>query len=67
MDWDGPKWGQEDFFTANPDLADILGRLDLDVVYVSKTYAHPLPRVVSEGSRCSAVQDTKTTLGAPGW
>ena len=27
---DGPKWGQEDFFPANPDLADILGRTDLD-------------------------------------
>ena len=30
MAWDGPKWGQKDFFTANPDLADILGRTDLD-------------------------------------
>ena len=28
--WDGPKWGQEDFFPANPDLADILGRTDFD-------------------------------------
>ena len=27
---DGPKWGQEDFFPANPDLADILGRTDFD-------------------------------------
>ena len=26
---DGPKWGQEDFFPTNPDLADILGRTDL--------------------------------------
>ena len=26
---DGPKWGQEDFFLTNPDLADILGRTDL--------------------------------------
>ena len=25
---DGPKWGQEDFFLANPDLANILGRTD---------------------------------------
>ena len=23
MDWDGPKWGQEDCFPTNPDLADI--------------------------------------------
>ena len=29
MAWDGPKWGQEDFFPTNPDLADILGRTDL--------------------------------------
>ena len=28
--WDGPKWGQEIFFPTNPDLADILGRTDLD-------------------------------------
>ena len=26
--WDGPKWGQEDFFPTNPDLADILDRTD---------------------------------------
>ena len=30
MAWDGPKWGQEDFFPTNPDLADILGRTDVD-------------------------------------
>ena len=27
---DSPKWGQEDFFPTNPDLADILGRTDLN-------------------------------------
>ena len=27
---DGPKWGQEDSFPTNPDLADILGRTDLN-------------------------------------
>ena len=27
---DGPKRGQEDFFPTNPDLANILGRTDLD-------------------------------------
>ena len=27
---DGPKWGQEVFFPTNPDLADMLGRMDLD-------------------------------------
>ena len=30
MAWDGPKWGREGFFPANPGLADILGRTDLD-------------------------------------
>ena len=30
MAWDGPKWGREDLFPTNPDLADILGRMDLD-------------------------------------
>ena len=24
------KWGQEDFFHTNPDLADIFGRTDLE-------------------------------------
>ena len=28
--WDGPKWGREVRFPANPDLADILGRTDFD-------------------------------------
>ena len=28
--WDGPKWGREGFFLANPDLADILGNTDFD-------------------------------------
>ena len=30
MAWDGPKWGQEDSFPTNPDLAVILGRTDLN-------------------------------------
>ena len=30
MAWGGPKWGQKDSFPTNPDLADILGRTDLD-------------------------------------
>ena len=30
MAWDCPKWGQEDVFPTNPDLANILGRTDLD-------------------------------------
>ena len=27
---DGPKWGREVLFPTNPDLADILGRMDFD-------------------------------------
>ena len=27
---DGPKWGQEDFFPTDPDLADILDDTDFD-------------------------------------
>ena len=30
MAWDGPKWGREVIFPTNPDLADILGRMDFD-------------------------------------
>ena len=30
MAWDCPKWGQDNFFSTNPDLADILGRMDLN-------------------------------------
>ena len=30
MAWDGPKWGQEGCLPANPGLADILGRTELD-------------------------------------
>ena len=30
MAWDGPKWGREVLFPANPDLADILGDTDFD-------------------------------------
>ena len=28
--WDGPKWGREVFFPANPDLANFLGDMDFD-------------------------------------
>ena len=28
--WDGPKWGLEVLFLVNPNLADILGDMDLD-------------------------------------
>ena len=28
--WDGPKWGRESLFPANPDLVDILGDTDFE-------------------------------------
>ena len=31
-----PEWGQEDVFPTNPDLADILGRTDVDSDYSSQ-------------------------------
>ena len=30
--WDGPKWGRDVLFLANPDLADILGDMVFDFV-----------------------------------
>ena len=30
--WGGPKWGREGLFPANPDIADILGNMDLDLI-----------------------------------
>ena len=30
MGLDGSKWGKEDFFPTDPDLADILGDMDFD-------------------------------------
>ena len=39
---DGPKWGKEDFFLANPDLADILGRTDFDFENVYSLTRDPL-------------------------
>ena len=30
MAWDGPNWGREVLFPTNPDLADILGRMNFD-------------------------------------
>ena len=42
MTSDGIKWGQEDFCLTNPDLADILGRTDLDfeIFYVFDFFDH---------------------------
>ena len=41
--WDGPKWGREVFFPANPDLADILGDADFDFenFYVGDFFVDP--------------------------
>ena len=30
MTWDGTKWDREVLFPANPDLADVLGDMDID-------------------------------------
>ena len=38
---DGPKCGQEDVFPTNPDLADILGRTDLDFENVDFLFFGP--------------------------
>ena len=45
MAWDGPKWGQEDFFPTNPNLADILGRIDLDfeIFYFFRSHISEFP------------------------
>ena len=46
MSREGPKWAQEDFFPTNPDLADILGRTDVDFenFYFWDYFAFQLPR-----------------------
>ena len=48
--WDGPTWGREDMFPANPDLADVLGRTDLDFENVHLLF------VGSQISGCSGSQ-----------
>ena len=69
MAWDGPKWGQEDFFPTNPDLADILGRMDLDFYnfdfgdFVDPTFLDfPGPR--SPNSQISRLPDFQTAPAA---
>ena len=55
----GPKWGQEDFFPTNPDLADILGRTDLDFenFYFLDVF----------GSQISGLGPLGPSLGPPTW
>jgi len=38
---DGTKWGHEVVFPTNPDLADILGRTDLDFYMFSFSFFDP--------------------------
>ena len=54
MAWDGPKWGWEDVFPINPDLADILGRTDLDFenLYVFRCVG---PHISRFPGRCSSI------------
>ena len=54
MALDGPKWGREGLFPANPDLADILGDMDLDFAFFlflldSKFLDFQVPRFPESG------------------
>jgi len=51
MAWDGPKWGREGILSANPDLADILGRMDMyfetfHILFVSILYQGALTKIL---------------------
>ena len=61
MAWDGPKWGREGLFPANPELADILGRTDFDFENLhflhfsdSKFLDFQVPRFPKSGPRGQA-------------
>ena len=56
---DGPRWGREGLFPANPDLADILGRTDLDFenFYFLELF----------GSQISGLGPLGPSLGPPTW
>ena len=55
----GLKWVQEDFFPTNPDLADILGRTDLD--FENFCFLDFL------GSQISGLGPLGPSLGPPTW
>ena len=70
MAWDGPKWGQEDFVPTNPDLADILGRADLDfdsffwtpTFWISRSRDLQVPRFPGSQTCCAAAYAQSHTL-----
>ena len=47
MAWDGSKWGQDNFVPTSPDLADILGRMDLNF---ENSYFFPQTELAMRGS-----------------
>ena len=59
MTREGPKWGRERVFPANPDLADILGRTDFDfeIFYFFDFF----------GSQISGLGPLGPSLGPPTW
>ena len=74
MTWDGRKWGQEDLFQTNPDLADILGRMDLDFEnsYVShfldlKFLDFQIPRSQDPGANILVARSWYQNLGPGSW
>ena len=63
---DGPKWGREDCFPTNPDLADILGRTDLDFenFYILDFLGSQIPRF--PGSQISRFPENMSSfVGRP--
>ena len=57
MTWDGPKWSQGDFFPINPDLADILGRMDLNFEICFFVYLFDPTMLDFAGPQISKVPD----------
>ena len=55
---DGPKWGQEDFYPTNLDLADILGDMDFDFEnfhFFDLFFPTPEPKL-ARGTSCLLVR-----------
>ena len=63
MAWDGPKWGRGDFFPTNPDLADILGRTDLD--FENFYFFHFLDPKFPDAAAADSAADGRTLRSQP--